>query len=116
VQAIGLWILLLSVVTGFSLRGQTQDSQDTQKSCRNFVQQFYDWYVKRPELPPALKYRPSAFSPELLRRLKEDGEAQARVRDEIVGLDFDPILYSQDPGGHYVVSRIKLKAKGHLLG
>ena len=30
---------------------------------------------------------------------------------EIAGLDFDPLLNSQDPGDHYVVGRIKLKGE-----
>jgi hypothetical protein len=104
----GRWILLLSLVTRLSLPSQAQDAREIQKSCRNFVQQFYDWYVKRPEFPRALKYRRSAFSPELSRRLTEDNEAQAKTPGYIVGLDFDPFLNGQDPGEHYVVGRIKL--------
>jgi hypothetical protein len=111
VQVIGRWILLLSVVTGFSLPSQAQDAEEIQKSCRNFVQSFYDWYVKRPEFPRALKYRPSAFSPELSRRLREDHEAQVKAPGDIAGLDFDPFLNGQDPGEHYVVGRIELKGK-----
>lgn len=122
VQVIGRWILLLSLVPAVSLNGQAQDAsvslpghardaQEIQKSCRNFVQSFYDWYVKRAEFPRALKYRPSAFSPELFRRLREDHEAQVKAPGDIAGLDFDPFLNSQDPGDDYVVGRIKLKDK-----
>jgi hypothetical protein len=84
------WILLLFHLTCFSLVGQSQDAQDMQKSCGTFVQSFYDRYVKQPDSSRALKYRPSAFSPELSRALKEDDEAQAKEPGYIVGLDWDP--------------------------
>jgi len=122
VPVIGRWLLLFSLVATASLSGHAQGvsvslpshpkgAPDVEKSCRNFVQQFYDWYVKRPESSRALNYRSSAFSPELSRRLKEDDEAQAKVPGVIVGMDFDPFLSGQDPGDHYVVSRIKLKGE-----
>lgn len=101
----------LSLATTISVRSQAQDAQDAQKSCREFVQSFYDWYIKHPAWPRALKYRPSAFSPELYRRLHEDHEAQAKVPGDVAGLDFDPILNSQDPGDHYTVGHIDLKNK-----
>lgn len=107
-HVIGRWILVVSIVTGSSLPSQAQAVQYIRNSCRNFVQQFYDWYVKRPEYPRALMYRPSAFSPELSQRLREDHEAQAKAQGDITGLDFDPFLNSQDPAEHYVVAQIKL--------
>jgi hypothetical protein len=121
-RVIGRCFLLLSFVASVSLSGYAQDASvspanhpkdapDIQKSCRNFVQSFYDWYVKRPESSRALKYRSSAFSPELFRRLKEDDEAQAKVPGDIVGMDFDPFLNGQDPGDHYVVGLIKVKGE-----
>jgi hypothetical protein len=102
------WILLLFHVRCFSLPVQASDAQDTQKSCANFVQSFYDWYITHPDSSRALKERPSAFSPELSRRLKEDHEAQAKAPGDIAGLDFDPFLNSQDPGDPYSVGRIKI--------
>ncbi len=51
----------------------------------------------------------SAFDAELFRLLKEDAEAQDKVPGEIVGLDFDPILNSQDPSKRYVVGAITRK-------
>jgi hypothetical protein len=106
-------ILLPVYVLSFSLPGLAQDAQDMQKSCRVFVQSFYDWYVKRPELPRALKYRASAFSHELFQQMKEDREAQAKSPGDIAGLDFDPILNSQDPAEHYVVGRVKLSSQNN---
>ena len=113
-QIFASWILLLFQVPCFSLPGLAQDGQDMQKSCGKFVQSFYDWYVKQPDSSRALKYRPSAFSPELSRALKEDDEAQAKEPGYIVGLDWDPILSGNDapPGERYVVDRIELKGDG----
>jgi hypothetical protein len=45
----------------------------------------------------AIKTKSSVFSPQLALALKEDSAAQAKAEGEIVGLDFDPFLNSQDP-------------------
>ncbi len=88
-------------------------SQETDASLRKFVQEFYDWYAplagKQSEAPAfevALKRKPSAFSPQLVKPLREDAEAQAKVTDDIVGIDWDPFLHTQDPDAHYAVGRI----------
>jgi hypothetical protein len=85
---------------------------------REFVQDFYHWYVpvalkdnKVPASDIALKERPAAFSAELLKALKEDSEAAANSPGEIVGIDWDPFLDSQDPDDHYEVGRIVKKGE-----
>jgi hypothetical protein len=105
------WILLLFLVPSPSLPSHAQDAQEIQNSCRNFVQKFYDWYLLKPSWPRALTYKPSAFSSELSQGLREDYEAQAKVSGDIAGLDFDPLLNSQDPAQHYVVGRVNLKVE-----
>jgi len=62
-----------------SLLAQTSQKRDNNKSCGEFVKIFYTWYVaialKDNPVPAsdfALKERPYAFSPELLRQLKEN--------------------------------------------
>lgn len=91
-------------------------SPDMQKSCRDSVQAFYDWYVpkalKNSEMPAsdlALRYKAALFSPDLLRALREDSQAQAKAKGEIVGLDFDPFLNAQDPSEHYVLRDVSVK-------
>lgn len=78
-------------------------------SPREFVEGFYKWYISRNpgnvSWDFALKYRSSAFSPQLLRLLKANSAAQAACED-IVGLDFDPILNTQDPDNRYEVGNI----------
>lgn len=101
--------LVFSMVIGCSAASTAQTTQGTEDSCRNFVQEFYKWYLAKPSWPRALKDRPSALSSELFKRLREDYEAQASAQGDIAGLDFDPLLNSQDPAPQYVVGRIKLK-------
>lgn len=75
----------------------------TETSCRQFVQQFYDWYLPKARTSKirasdlVLKEKNSALSPELAKELKEDSEVQSNAPDS-VGLDFDPFLNSQDDG------------------
>ncbi len=93
--------------------------QDDEKSCKDFVQGFYDWYVphaladnKGPAWGLALKARESAFTPELLRAIGADLDAQAKSSgDDIVGLDFDPFLNSQDPDKRYVTGAVRLEGE-----
>jgi hypothetical protein len=101
------------LATCFSGTSRGQDTQKIEPSCRNFVQSFYDWYIKQLDSSGgSLKDRPSVFSPELYRALMDDMEAQAKA-DEIVGLDWDPILSGNGRpfGDHYVVGRITIKSE-----
>jgi hypothetical protein len=98
------------------LVGQERHQQDLDKSCREFVGTFYAWYLPKalrdnPERAwdLALKYKRYVFSSELYRQLSEDSEAQRKADGDLVGLDFDPFLRTQDPGGRYVVKRITIK-------
>ena len=91
------------------------------ESARKFVQGFYDWYT-----PHALSHKSgaawdlghtskkSAFAPALLSALNEDLKASKKVKDEIVGLDFDPFLSSQDPVSHYSVTKVEKRGQAYL--
>ena len=75
----------------------------TESSCQKFVQDFYDWYLPRARTAKGtpddlvLKEKPTFLSRELFKALKEDSDAQAKDKSgDIVGLDFDPFLNSQD--------------------
>jgi hypothetical protein len=103
------WLIALAFVS--SLGAQEMSAHD-------FVQEFYNWYVPVAlrhnavsAWDIALKDRSSVFSPELLRALKEDSVARAKAVGDIVGLDFDPFLSSQDPGQRYEVGRITQKGE-----
>lgn len=91
-------------------------------SCRSFVQKFYDWYVrlaakahKIPSCDLAMKTRPSAFSRELRQRLAEDSAAQAKVKDLIVGIDFDPFLNAQDFADRYLAQKVTRRSESYLV-
>lgn len=105
--------LLLVFATSNSLNAPANSHQHVNESCLNFVQGFYDWYVPKtlkgnggPAWDHALKEKPSAFESQLFQQLKEDSSAQAKAQSEIVGLDFDPFLNSQDPGERYLVGKV----------
>jgi len=85
----------------------------TPESARAFVQGFYNWYTPMSvrDDPPrpwdfAVKQKRFAFSSELARLLLEDSNAQAHC-GELVGLDFDPFLFSQDLAQRYEVGEIR---------
>jgi hypothetical protein len=47
--------------------------------------------------------------------LKADAAAQKRAEGEIVGIDFDPFVGSQDPADHYEIRKIFLKGESCLV-
>ena len=80
-------------------------------SCRKFVAGFYVWYVARGKhgdpLRVALRRKRANFSSQVIRRLHDDARAAARSPGEIVGLDFDPVLNSQDFAERYVPGSVR---------
>jgi len=83
---------------------------DVAPSLLGFVQRFYDWYVPLmldgqtgAAWDVTLRSRRASFDSTLLRALIEDREASARDSNDVVGLDFDPFLASQDPCSAYKV-------------
>lgn len=84
-------------------------------SCRDFVEGFLSWYVplalrnhKEPASVLAIRQRPAIFSDKIRKSLEEDRKAQERSED-IVGIDFDPFLSSQDPYAKYVVGKVTVE-------
>jgi hypothetical protein len=106
------WISFFLLATSSSLLAQANGQQEPNKSCRYFVQGFYDWYVskaadtalKPSPLDLALRIKSHAFSSGLRRQLKELLEAQAKDRE--VWLDVDPLLNSQDPAESYTIGKV----------
>jgi hypothetical protein len=103
---------------------QTSSEQETQKSCREFVQAFYDWYLSKeaasgnpsmPSVDAVLKRNRNILSPELYQRLNTDLDAEARCRGEICGLDFDPFLNSQDPSAQFKAASVKHKGSSYWV-
>lgn len=105
-----LCMVAIFAVAMFS--GLKLTAQSTAPSARAFVSQFYDWYVPQalqdraePTWHIALKEKGKEFAAPLARLLRADWAAQDKCED-LVGLDFDPFLNSQDPAQHYEVGEI----------
>jgi len=85
------------------------------RSCRDFVHDFYRWYValaqknsSEPAAVIAIRQKPSFFGEALKKALFEDHNAQKKA-DEIVGIDFDPFLNSQDPANRSDITNVVFK-------
>ena len=92
------------------------------ESPRAFVQEFYNWYVPKANAggkisasDTALKQKKMDFDSALETALLQDAEAQRKTPGEIVGIDFDPFLNTQDPLKHYEVGKIVQKGDVYLL-
>jgi hypothetical protein len=97
----------------FIAGAQTLHAED---SPHKFVQDFYEWYVPMAARPHsedssniALKKKSSAFSAELLKALKEDALAASKSPGEIVGIDWDPFLNSQEKIDRCVLGNVTEK-------
>jgi hypothetical protein len=108
-----LFLVALIAASSSRLHAQQRSARELESSCHDFVQGFYDWYVPKalqeksePAWNLALRYKKSVFTQELFRRLSQDSEAQAKAKGEIVGIDFDPFLNSQDPSEHFTVQNV----------
>ena len=103
-----------TVLATLTAIAQQAAAQPTEQSCRRFVQNFYDWYVPRilksaTTYDTALKSKAALFSPLLVRALREDLAASKANSGEIVGLDFDPFLNSQDPSTKFSVTKAQVQ-------
>jgi hypothetical protein len=101
-------------------QGQRPTTSDLEKSCRAYVQGFYDWYI--PLLrhskgdPSRLAVKRYRFSADLVRQLNEDWAAQAKAKGDLVGLDFDPFEGGQDVmEGRYTAGKITPKDTNYLV-
>ena len=110
-----LTFLLAFLFLTFPAIGQTTK---TEESPATFVQSFYNWYLsiefkEKKESPCilALREKGAVFSAQLKKALLEDDAAAKKNPDEIVGLDFDPFLNSQDPEKVYKVGEVAPRGK-----
>ena len=98
---------------------------DSVTSARQFAQSFYDWYTRlavgdslaRAGVTAAevgVGQKPELFGPSLLAALRADFAATAKASGEIVGLDFDPFLGSQDPCARYQAGNVTHQNNSYL--
>jgi hypothetical protein len=108
---VGRWLVIL--VFACSLKAQDGSPPHyTGESPRAFVEAFYTWYVPRAIAESSaadrlanLRAIRSDLSSQLGGLLEGDYAAQSRCRD-MIGIDFDPFLNTQDPNFHYEVGAI----------
>ena len=117
ISMIRAWCWLVLLFLPCTLAAQAEGRKEVSKSPREFVQEFYKWYVPKAlnskitrAWDVALRYKSGAFSHELAQLLREDSAAQAKC-EELVGIDFDPFLNTQDPANGYEVGEIKQNDK-----
>lgn len=110
---------MMGVCSSLAVRAASPD----ENSCQAFVQEFYKWYIGKSNnnsksgdpLSITLKTRPELFGAELTKRLKEDSAAAAKSPDEIVGLDFDPILNTQEQVQNYKAEKVSTKGPSFFV-
>jgi len=111
--------LIGRIQAGESRNHSNRTDSAEKASCRKFVGEFYAWYVARTKngdpLRVALRRKKANFSRELLLRLHEDAVTAAKSPGEIVGLDFDPVLSTQDPAGKYIPGKVTQKGSQFLV-
>lgn len=93
---------------------QSQTLSPEVEECRTVVQNFYGWYVrlentdapKQTEAPleRAIRQKRDLFSAELIGLVEQADVEQRRVDD--AGIDFDPILNTQDAADRYITERV----------
>jgi len=101
---------------------RTSSAASPEADAKAFVQKFYDTYmpvVQAEKDAPASNFVIEKMSadldPVLLAGLKEDAAAAAAAPEgELVGLDFDPFLDSQDPADRYEVKSVSRKGTTYL--
>src|SRR5215813_7500284 len=114
----GALLIGLGIALGLAMRAQTKGAAVTENSCRQFAQEFYDWYASNSStraekrngmsaLEFALKNKRSSFEPSLVRELEHALAEEKRTKEPI--LDSDPILNSQDPDQRYRVGAVTHK-------
>jgi len=110
---IGACLVLAFSMSAFS---QGARQQNTDKSCQEFVGKFYKWYVgmalkhnRLTEPRSVVNSRPYLFSPDLLRELKENYQAQDKAGSNLVSLDGDPFVGGDGPPDRYIAGKITRK-------
>jgi|SRR5579859_705588 len=105
-----------------SLYAQQSSAVMTIESCQKFTGDFYQWYgaLLQKELHEdtssyAIKHRPQLFSAALLKLLRDDLKAAEKNPGEIVGLDFDPFVNSQDPMPRYSARKAAIKSDSCMV-
>ena len=98
---------------------QTRPALDSARVARESVARFYSWYVPASQRAGAdmraLHDSRWHFNPALAAALRADSAATAASPAEIVGLDMDPFLNSQDPCERYAPTAVRRDGNTFLV-
>jgi hypothetical protein len=106
-----LYFGLAVVGLAFSAKSKAQSITDDKESARIFVQKFYDWYSalsdaevpgEKKQISPQqvlMKQREKYFDARLGKALSD--YYNTPIKNDEVGIDFDPFLNGQDTGPTY---------------
>jgi hypothetical protein len=109
VSAISAVFLVASLVSSCLQADRVRGAEEV-REAQVYVQEFYDWYATQanragasgPAWNAIVTMRPTALDSTFLRLLKTDLTEKAKSPPgESVGLDWDPILNTQDPCPSY---------------
>lgn len=92
-------------------QAQTRPAIDSARVAREAVARFYAWYVPAAQRAGAdmraLRDPRWHFNPALVTALRADSAATVANPGEVVGLDMDPFLNSQDPCNRYAPTAVR---------
>jgi hypothetical protein len=104
-----------STVAARRLRGETiSDSA----AVHEFVQTFYDWYQSGKDTDPLWRLMTNGstyLDPSLATILRADSTLALGSELSPNLIDFDPILFSQDPCPHYEVTQVRRQEEHYLV-
>lgn len=117
-----LLFLLLALLFTLSPLDAQRPPNDSTTKARAFVDAFYAWYVpiaaadsREAPFVTVLRKRRELLTPLLFAALKADNDAQTKAPHDLVGLDADPFLNSQDPCAGYAIGVAMHLARAYLI-
>ncbi len=111
---------VISVATLLAACGGENAADSTQQPAQSadFVREFYGWYATHvqnqsgPGWYAALSKNPPILDDRLLELLRADSAAQAAAMGEVMGIDWDPFLATQDPCEAFEIQNVTEDANG----
>ena len=112
--------MFLLVALSMQVQAPTRPAHDSAQTARAAVARFYAWYVPAAAKAAAVDMRALHdprwhFSPALVAALREDSIASVRSPNEVVGLDMDPFVNSQDPCDRYAPTAVRRAGANFLV-
>src|ERR1700761_2569522 len=106
-RRVALFALATFVMVAVAFGNQSKPSPGSDASCQAFAQSFFDWYcdqirdLRTVNMPALIRAKRDLFTTEFYSYLRAEADAQAKST-EVVDIDMDYFLVSQDPCGKYL--------------